>query len=295
MKKLSAILLVIVAFITLSGCSNKENEQYENAMSNGKSSVIEEEYDKAIDYFDLALESKKDDEEATNLIKQLKLLLQIEESEDHGAYFYQMERIDKINSINTETDVVKKKANDYKETVLKNIDDSLDSVKEKIKSGDYESAQNEIEDIIKECKKSDSLREQLDKSNEILKSCKAEKKKAEEEAEKQAKKAAQKQAANNSNQLSRKNNDNSGKVHCSSCKKYVNEENYDGTCCFRCITESFYKTYDLQMCPYCDLENCTVNLYTGICNVCGRKVKPAVAKIREDGTVILEDGTIGDF
>ncbi|MEI3233754.1 MAG: hypothetical protein V8S33_04870 [Intestinibacter bartlettii] len=30
-------------------------------MSNGKSSVVEEEYDKAIDYFDLALEAKKDD------------------------------------------------------------------------------------------------------------------------------------------------------------------------------------------------------------------------------------------
>lgn len=99
--------------ITLSACNNKENEinqQYEDAMSNGKSSVVEEEYNKAIDYFDLALESKKDDKEATNLIKQLKLMLEIEESESHGAYFYQMERIDKINEIDTESDVVKKKA-----------------------------------------------------------------------------------------------------------------------------------------------------------------------------------------
>lgn len=37
-------------------------------MSNGKSSVVEEEYDKAIDYFDLALEAKKDDKEATNYV-----------------------------------------------------------------------------------------------------------------------------------------------------------------------------------------------------------------------------------
>lgn len=135
LKKLSAILLTVIISITLSACNNKTNEinqQYEDAMSNGKSSVVEEEYDKAIDYFDLALEAKKDDKEATNLIKQLKLMLEIEESESHGAYFYQMERIDKINAIDTETDVVKKKANDYKEDVLKNIDDSIDYLEEEI-------------------------------------------------------------------------------------------------------------------------------------------------------------------
>ena len=67
MKKLSTILLTIIISITLSACNNKANEsnqQYEDAMSNGKSSVVEEEYNKAIDYFDLALEAKKHDNEA---------------------------------------------------------------------------------------------------------------------------------------------------------------------------------------------------------------------------------------
>ena len=197
MKKLSAILLTIIMSITLSACNNKTNEsnqQYEDAMSNGKSSVVEEEYDKAIDYLDLALEAKKDDKEATNLIKQLKLMIEIEESESHGAYFYQMERIDKINAIDTETDVVKKKANDYKEVVLKNIDDSIDYLEEEINDGDYEKAQKDIEDFIKECKKSDSLGEQLDRCEGLLKTCKAEKKKAEEEAKKEAEEQAKKEA-----------------------------------------------------------------------------------------------------
>lgn len=202
LKKLSAILLTIIMSITLSACNNKTNEinqQYEDAMSNGKSSVVEEEYDKAIDYFDLALEAKKDDKEATNLIKQLKLMLEIEESESHGAYFYQMERIDKINAIDTETDVVKKKANDYKEDVLKNIDDSIDYLEEEINDGDYEKAQKDIEDFIKECKKSDSLGEQLDRCEGLLKTCKAEKKKAEEQAKKEAEEQAKIEAeANNS-------------------------------------------------------------------------------------------------
>ena len=160
MKKLSAILLTIIMSITLSACNNKTNEsnqQYEDAMPNRNSRwpccipLLQHLI------FDLALEAKKDDKEATNLIKQLKLMLEIEESESHGAYFYQMERIDKINAIDTETDVVKKKANDYKKVVLKNIDDSIDYLEEEINDGDYEKAQKDIEDFIKECKKSDSL------------------------------------------------------------------------------------------------------------------------------------------
>lgn len=205
MKKLSVILITIIMSITLSACNNKTNEsnqQYEDAMSNGKSSVVEEEYDKAIDYFDLALEAKKDDKEATNLIKQLKLMLEIEESESHGAYFYQMERIDKINAIDTETDVVKKKANDYKKDVLKNIDDSIDYLEEEINDGDYEKAQKDIEDFIKECKKSDSLGEQLDRCEGLLKTCKAEKKKAEEEAKKEAEEQAKIEAEAKKSSLS---------------------------------------------------------------------------------------------
>ncbi|MBS7146788.1 MAG: hypothetical protein KH083_00155 [Intestinibacter bartlettii] len=194
MKKRVIILMALILGIMVVGCNKAEtseqsegiSQEYKDAMSNGKSSVVEEEYDKAIDYFDLALEAKKDDKEATNLIKQLKLMLEIEESESHGAYFYQMERIDKINAIDTETDVVKKKANDYKEDVLKNIDDSIDYLEEEINDGDYEKAQKDIEDFIKECKKSDSLGEQLDRCEGLLKTCKAEKKKAEEEAKKEA-------------------------------------------------------------------------------------------------------------
>ena len=66
MKKLSTILLTIIISITLSACNNKAelggiSQEYKDAMSKGKSNVIEEEYDKAINYFKLALESKKDD------------------------------------------------------------------------------------------------------------------------------------------------------------------------------------------------------------------------------------------
>ena len=163
MKKLSTILLTIIISITLSACNNKAelggiSQEYKDAMSKGKSNVIEEEYDKAIDYFKLALESKKDDTEAKNLIEQLNLLVEAKDSEEDGAYFLQIEKIDKINDIKTETDVVKDKANEYKKIVLKNIDDSIDSFEEEINDGKYKSAQKDIEDNIEECKKVRVLR-----------------------------------------------------------------------------------------------------------------------------------------
>ena len=309
MKKLSAILLTIIISITLSACNNKTNEsnqQYEDAMSNGKSSVVEEEYDKAIDYFDLALEAKKDDKEATNLIKQLKLMLEIEESESHGAYFYQMERIDKINAIDTETDVVKKKANDYKEDVLKNIDDSIDYLEEEINDGDYEKAQKDIEDFIKECKKSDSLGEQLDRCEGLLKTCKAEKKKAEEEAKKEAEEQAKKEKEEQQAQkeiedewgdLAHDYGDGDVSVFCDRGQHYTKAKNIiiseDGrNVCAGCMVARDYSSSAMnEDCPKCGATY-SVGRFEGTCNKCGAKIHSAIKKIKDDGTVIYKDGSV---
>lgn len=61
--------MVLILGIMAVGCNKAEtseqseviSQEYKDAMSKGKSNVIEEEYDKAINYFKLALESKKDD------------------------------------------------------------------------------------------------------------------------------------------------------------------------------------------------------------------------------------------
>ena len=293
MKKLSTILLTIIISITLSACNNKAelggiSQEYKDAMSKGKSNVIEEEYDKAIDYFKLALESKKDDTEAKNLIEQLNLLVEAKDSEEHGAYFFQIEKIDKINDIKTETDVVKDKANEYKKTVLKNIDDSIDSFEEKINDGKYKSAQKDLEDTIEECKKSDSLKKQLDKCNGLLKICKEKKKEAEE------------QVASNSNlnESSNKSSDekNSNKVWCYGMGRsghYVDKEDFEegfnrcGGCNVRRMLGS---TYSYEDCPVCG-NTCAVSRYTGKCQYCGEKIYPAVKKIYDDRAVILEDGS----
>ena len=52
-----------------------------------------------------------------------------------------------------------------------------------INDGKYKSAQKDLEDTIEECKKSDSLKEQLDRCNELLKTCKEKKKEADPQIE----------------------------------------------------------------------------------------------------------------
>ena len=306
MKKRVIILMALILGIMVVGCNKAEtseqskgiSQEYKDAMSKGKSNVIEEEYDKAIDYFKLALESKKDDTEAKNLIKQLNLLVEAEDSEEHGAYFFQIEKIDKINDIKTETDVVKDKANEYKKTVLKNIDDSIDSFEEEINDGKYKSAQKDLEDTIEECKKSDSLKEQLDRCNELLKTCKEKKKEAEEQAKKEEEQKQQVASNSNSNGSSKKSSGekNSNKVWCPGVDRsghYVDKANFiEGfNRCQGCDTRRMLgSTYSYEDCPYCGNTG-AVSRETGKCQYCGEKVYPAVKKIYDDGTVILEDGS----
>lgn len=296
MKKKLIIFITIILSIVIVGCSNKNEEQYEDAMSNGKSSVVEEEYNKAIDYFKLALEYKEDDQEATNLIKQLKLLKETKDLEEEGAYFKQIKNIDKINSIKTETNVVKEKANEYKETVLKNIDNEIDYIEEEIEDAEYKKAQEDIEGIIKECKGNDTLKDQLDRCNKLLDTCKEKKKEAEEQAKKEEqskKEAEQKQVSSNSNGSFKKSSANSNKVYCSKGNHYVKPENYssDIKCCHKCEMEQFLKeVMDSIICEYCGERR--VSMYTGKCRYCGKQNCPGVSKIYEDGTVVYKDGTV---
>lgn len=289
MKKLSIVLLTFILTITFTGCSNKNNnEQYEEAMKEGKSNVIEEEYKKAIDYFELALEYKKEDSEATNLIKQLNLLLDIQKPETKIDYFYQIKQIEKINKIETETNVVKNKANEYKDVVIENIDSLIKHIEEEIENGNYKNVQDDLKDTIKECKNIKSLKKQLDKCNKLLEICTEKEKKSEKE---------QNQDVSNSEESGQNKSPNSNKVYCSSGNHYVDSQNYnsDAKCCYGCEQEAYLKSASCNLpCDYCGDETGlerTVSLYTGKCYKCGRKIFPAVQKIYEDGTVIYEDGS----
>ncbi|WP_368250670.1 hypothetical protein [Intestinibacter bartlettii] len=292
MKKLSAILLMIIFTMTTVACSNKEketNQQYEQAMADGKSNVIEEEYDKAISYFELALESKENDTEATNLIKQLKLLTDAMEKDgenDINICFNQLKIINEINSITTKTNVVKEKSNNYKKVVLNNIDKKIDSLETEAKKGNSE---KKIKNMIKKCEEY-QLEDEVDRCNEILSVCRD--KKEEIKAQKEAEQIAQKNAENSSKNKKSKSF-SSKQAWCIRGGHYTDAKNIlkEFNSCKGCqIKRDIHSGSTYTGCMYCGSES-RVPQDTGICLDCGAENHPPIVDVTEDGIVVYADGT----
>lgn len=290
MKRLSIIFLAIILCIAMVGCNNKAkrlNEQYEEAMSKGKLSVVDEEYDKAKEYFELALESKEDDQEAKNLIKQLQLFTKVIDMEDEDEYFEQLGKLDEIVSIKTETDTVKNKAIKYKDKIIDNIDDTIKDIEEDIEDGKYEKSQKNLENIIKECKKNDELKDQLEESTKLLEHCNEKKKDEEKRAKAKAKEESSKK------EYSLNKDDDSEKVWCQAGHHYVDVEDYVSVNnrCYGCeARRNISSTMTYADCDYCGSEY-SVSRNSGVYNRCGNKVVPGVVDIYNDGTIVFEDGS----
>ena len=128
-----------------------------------------------------------------------------------------------------------------------------------------------------------------------MKTCKEKKKEAEEQAKKQEEQKQQVASNSNSNESSKKSSGkkNSNKVWCEWKRHYVDKENFiDMTNrCQGCeVRRSLSSTFTYEDCPVCG-NTCAVSRYLGKCQYCGEKIYPAVKKIYDDGTVILEDGS----
>ena len=104
---------VLVVSMLLGGCDNSAQE-YEQAMEKAKQNVKNEEYEAALEDLDTALEYKDGDKEAENLSEQVSLLLKAESAKKDNDYSGQMKNLDKIKSIETDSGVVKDKADEYK-------------------------------------------------------------------------------------------------------------------------------------------------------------------------------------
>lgn len=104
---------VLIVSMLLGGCDNSAQE-YEQAMEKAKQNVKNEEYEAALEDLDTALEYKDGDKEAENLSEQVSLLLKAESAKKDNDYSGQMKNLDKIKSIETDSGVVKDKADEYK-------------------------------------------------------------------------------------------------------------------------------------------------------------------------------------
>jgi len=286
MKKILMIILGCTMFIT--GCNN--NSAYNDYMEKGKSSIVEEEYEKSKEYFSLAMEEKKDDKESKALYEQTNYLTEAIRLKHEGNTEDAITSCEKIIGLKSESDVIKKVSEKLKkeyEEELNKLDEKIKEIEEKIKDAEdmikakkYSKAKISLGEILEKFEQYEGLSDKVLEIKELIKKC-----------DKKIKEIDTKKSQIN-NSKSKSNNGN--KVYCSSCGKYVNKKNYESEMFNKCngciISRDLSSSMMNSDCENCGGYECVTRM-NGICNSCNVKVAPAVSDILEDGTVIFEDGT----
>lgn len=154
MKVKKYAVIPLLCAVLLTGCTNKT---FDKSMEEGKLAIASGEYEKAENMFSLALEEKKNDKEASALYSQTEKLIQTIKLKDEENYEEAVSLCDEILNIESELDLIKKKAKEIKsecEGVLSNNSeveesDNLDVEKEEtpVKENKEEESESEKEKI----------------------------------------------------------------------------------------------------------------------------------------------------
>lgn len=127
MKVKKYAVIPLLCAVLLTGCTNKT---FDKSMEEGKLAIASGEYEKAENMFSLALEEKKDDKEASALCSQTEKLIQTIKLKDEENYEEAISLCDEIIKIESELDLIKKKAKEIKsecEELLSNNSEAEES------------------------------------------------------------------------------------------------------------------------------------------------------------------------
>lgn len=176
MKKLLLMILLCVIFIT--GCTNKK---YEEMMTNGKTAIANEEYEKAEQFFSLALEEKTNDKEANALVNQIRKLNEALELKKHEKYNEVITLCDEIDKVESDSDIIKNSSDKLKEEVQEIVDENnkfssminekFEDTKKLINNGDYKEAKDNLNYIIEKISDNEDFESLLDESKKLLNTC----------------------------------------------------------------------------------------------------------------------------
>ncbi len=197
MKKFKILLL---SLLLLTGCSN---EVYNDTMNEGKMAIANKEFDKAEAIFNLALEEKNNDNEATALLSQTEKIIDVINLKNEGNVVEAKKILEEILKIESKSDVVKKESNKLLEEINKTIEDieiNKKSIEDKITecenfiaSGKYNDAKYILDGLSEQITNDINLNLYKDKVNELQNTCNIEIQniKAQEEVKKQAEQQAE--------------------------------------------------------------------------------------------------------
>ena len=154
MKKILVILTICILSIT--GCSKGDNQSFEKYMEEGRMAVANQEYDKALNFFTLALEENKDDTDAKSLYNQTKNLVEAIDSKDQKNYTVAIQLCDVISNMESNTNIIK----DAAENVKKESNELMEKAQRQDKEKEREKEKTQAkEENIKENISNDTTNE----------------------------------------------------------------------------------------------------------------------------------------
>ena len=112
MKKI--LIILTICMLSITGCSKNDNQSFEKYMEEGKMAVANQEYDKALNFFTLALEENKDDTDVKSLYNQTKNLVEAIDSKEKKNYTVAIQLCDVISNMESNTNIIKDAADKVK-------------------------------------------------------------------------------------------------------------------------------------------------------------------------------------
>lgn len=153
MKKLSIALLAFLMILAVYGCS-QNNEVYEKMIEQGMQQIEKEEYERAENFFEKALDQKTKDEKATMLVQQIKIMLKAKTAFDSGDFETAEISVEEVLKTKGGTEKLGEKAKGLVEQMeeMEEAKDKYSSnyneAKKNFKQGELDQSLNVLEEVL---------------------------------------------------------------------------------------------------------------------------------------------------
>lgn len=207
MKRILTIILLCSSFLV--GCNS--DKDFNNAIEMGNDSLLNNNYESALEYFSLALEEKNDDELANTLHSQTKFFIKGLDYFENSNYDDALDAFIKVTTYSNGSELLLNKAKENIEEIQKHkelkdsIDENITLAKNYYSNKEYEQSLESIKSAIDLIGNNDTYKSEKEYLIELEETCKKsieQIKLQEEERKKQEIEKANEQANNSSNNIS---------------------------------------------------------------------------------------------
>ncbi|MFB5284103.1 hypothetical protein [Peribacillus sp. Hz7] len=206
MEKVMVFLLGCL--LLLGGCNSKTDEAYQNSIQKGLDAVAEDNFSKAEGLFEVALESKENDETAKAYLNQVQLILEADDLVEQNKIEDAIKLLNQSIQVKAGSKVISSKSEDKKDELtavqenLKNYTKTLTDAKKLNKADNYEKSNDKLDALLKEdltkfVEIKDEAEKLKDSNNEAIKRAEIAQAKKEAEATVAAENQAKAEAVKN--------------------------------------------------------------------------------------------------